>query len=37
MIRHNQEVVAPRRSSRRIAALISDITEHAALQTLAAV
>ncbi len=37
MIRHNQEVVAPRRSSRRIAALISDMTEHAALQTLAAV
>jgi 1,2-diacylglycerol 3-beta-galactosyltransferase len=37
MIRHNQEVVAPRRSSRRIAALISDITEHAAHPTLAAV
>ncbi|HEY2476475.1 MAG TPA: glycosyltransferase [Candidatus Cybelea sp.] len=38
MIRHNQEVVAPRRSSRRIAALISDITEQAALHpTLAAV
>ncbi len=37
MIRHNQEVVAPRRSSRRIAALISEITEHAAHPTLAAV
>lgn len=37
MIRHNQEVVAPRRSSRRIAALIADITERAAHRTLAAV
>ncbi|HEY2476511.1 MAG TPA: glycosyltransferase [Candidatus Cybelea sp.] len=37
MIRHNQEVVAPRRSSRRIAALISDITDQASHQTLAAV
>jgi 1,2-diacylglycerol 3-beta-galactosyltransferase len=37
MIRHNQEVVAPRRSSRRIAALISEITEAAAHQALAAV
>ncbi len=37
MIRHNQEVVAPRRSSRRIAALISQITESAAHPTLAAV
>ncbi|HEX3671235.1 MAG TPA: glycosyltransferase, partial [Candidatus Cybelea sp.] len=26
-IRHNQEIVAPRRSSRRIAALITSITE----------
>jgi 1,2-diacylglycerol 3-beta-galactosyltransferase len=37
MIRHNQEVVAPRRSSRRIAALISEITEASAHETLAAV
>jgi 1,2-diacylglycerol 3-beta-galactosyltransferase len=38
MIRHNQEIVAPRRSSRRIAALISAITQSAARhQTLAAV
>lgn len=37
MIRHNQEVVAPRRSSRRIAALISEITDAAAHQALAAV
>jgi hypothetical protein len=37
MIRHNQEVVAPRHSSRRIAALISEITETALLQTAAAV
>jgi 1,2-diacylglycerol 3-beta-galactosyltransferase len=37
MIRHNQEIVAPRRSSRRIAALISEITEAALLQTAAAV
>ena len=27
-IRHNQEIVAPRRSSRRIAALIAQITEY---------
>ncbi|HEV3092225.1 MAG TPA: glycosyltransferase [Candidatus Cybelea sp.] len=37
MIRHNQEVVAPRHSSRRIAALISEFAETAALHTLAAV
>jgi hypothetical protein len=37
MIRHNQEVVAPRHSSRRIAALISRITDNAMLQSLAAV
>ena len=37
MIRHNQEVVAPRHSSRRIAALISEMTEHAPLETAAAV
>ncbi len=37
MIRHNQEVVAPRRSSRRIAALISQITASGAHQALAAV
>jgi 1,2-diacylglycerol 3-beta-galactosyltransferase len=37
MIRHNQEVIAPRHSSRRIAALISEITENAAPASLAAV
>jgi 1,2-diacylglycerol 3-beta-galactosyltransferase len=37
MIRHNQEVVAPNRSSRRIAALISEMTEKAALPILTAV
>ena len=33
MIRHNQEVVAPRHSSRRIAALIYEMTEQAPLET----
>jgi 1,2-diacylglycerol 3-beta-galactosyltransferase len=37
MIRHNQEVVAPRHSSRRIAALIRATTENALLETAAAV
>jgi 1,2-diacylglycerol 3-beta-galactosyltransferase len=38
MIRHNQEVVAPRRSSRRIAALIDTVTQSATRhKTLAAV
>jgi 1,2-diacylglycerol 3-beta-galactosyltransferase len=37
MIRHNQEVIAPRHSSRRIAALISETTENALLETAAAV
>jgi 1,2-diacylglycerol 3-beta-galactosyltransferase len=37
LIRHNQEVVAPVRSSRRIAALISQMTENALLHTAAAV
>jgi 1,2-diacylglycerol 3-beta-galactosyltransferase len=36
-IRHNQEIVAPRRSSRRIAALIAAITKSGTLQTAAAV
>ncbi|HZY97020.1 MAG TPA: glycosyltransferase [Candidatus Cybelea sp.] len=37
MIRHNQEIVAPRHSSRRIAALIANITQSGRLQTAAAV
>ena len=38
MIRHNQEIVAPRRSSRRIAALIAEVTQSGARhQALAAV
>jgi 1,2-diacylglycerol 3-beta-galactosyltransferase len=37
MIRHNQEIVAPRHSSRRIAALIADITQTGRVRTLAAV
>jgi len=37
MIRHNQEVIAPRHSSRRIAALIAETTENALLETAAAV
>jgi 1,2-diacylglycerol 3-beta-galactosyltransferase len=37
MIRHNQEIVAPRHSSRRIASLIAQITETGRLRTLAAV
>jgi 1,2-diacylglycerol 3-beta-galactosyltransferase len=35
-IRHNQEIVATRHSSRRIAALISQITDQGRLQTTAA-
>jgi 1,2-diacylglycerol 3-beta-galactosyltransferase len=37
MIRHNQEIVAPRHSSRRIAAMIANITQSGRLQTAAAV
>ena len=37
MIRHNQEIVAPRHSSRRIAALIADITQRSKVPTAAAV
>jgi 1,2-diacylglycerol 3-beta-galactosyltransferase len=36
-IRHNQEIVAPRHSSRRIAALIAEMTAAGAVQTAAAV
>jgi 1,2-diacylglycerol 3-beta-galactosyltransferase len=37
MIRHNQEIVAPRHSSRRIAALISQMTQSGRIETAAAV